>query len=112
MAQSPSSTSTQYSITVIFTSLQTAGSTVTLTDEDGNTVLSYTPEKQYQSILLSSASLEKGGTYTLKVDNKTLTDITLTSAVTRISDNGSTVTNNTGGGQTRTPGNNNMPGRN
>lgn len=113
MAQSPSSTSTQYSITVIFTSVQTAGSTVTLTDKDGNTVLSYAPEKQYQSILLSSASLEKGGAYTLKADNKTLTDITLTSAVTIISDNGSAVTNNPGSGQNRTPGNNNnMPGRN
>ncbi len=113
MTQSPSTSSTQYSITVIFSSAQTACSTVTLTDENGSTVLSYTPNKKYQSILLSSASLVKGGTYTLKVNNKELTDITISSVVTTISDNGTQVTNNNSGGQTRTPGNNNnMPGRN
>lgn len=44
---------------------QAAGTTVTLTDEDGNVLLTWSPEKTYASVNLSCAELVKGGTYTV-----------------------------------------------
>lgn len=97
MAQSPQDTSTQASITVYYTSAQKAGTQASLLDESGNTVFSFTPVKDYQSILISTPDLALGKTYTLKAGDTKLTDISLSSSVTRISDNGTAVTGGMGG---------------
>lgn len=97
MAQSPQDTSTQASITVYYTSVQKAGAQASLLDESGSTVFSFAPTKDYQSILISTPDLAEGKTYTLKAGNTELTDITLSSVVTRISDDGSAVTGGMGG---------------
>jgi len=97
MAQSPQDTSTQASITVYYTSVQKAGIQASLLDESGNTVFSFTPVKDYQSILISAPDLALGKTYTLKAGDTKLTDITLSSSVTRISDDGTAVTGGMGG---------------
>ena len=65
--------STQCSILVQLDSEQEAGTTITLTDSDGNVVLEYTPQKQYQSIVISTADLETGETYTLTAGEETET---------------------------------------
>ncbi len=81
MAQGFSDTSTQYSILNNFTSSITEGTEVKLTDKDGNTVVSYIPKKQYQSILVSSPDLIKDETYTLSCGDQS-TELTLSSIVT------------------------------
>lgn len=46
---------------------QTAGTAITLTDADGNTLISYTPELDFSVIILSSPDIVSGETYTLTV---------------------------------------------
>lgn len=65
MAQTPSSTSSQKTVAMTFTSNQEANSIVNLQDEAGNTILSFAPSKSYQSVIISSPLLEEGKTYSL-----------------------------------------------
>lgn len=44
---------------------QTEGTAITLTDQDGNEIISYTPELSYVVIILSSPDIISGETYTL-----------------------------------------------
>lgn len=81
MAQGFSDTSTQYSILYNFSSASEAGTEVTLTDADGNKIYSYTPTKQYQSIVISTPDLKKDATYTLTSGSQS-EEITLSSVVT------------------------------
>lgn len=116
MAQSPGTSSSQNSITVIYRSAQAAGTLAALTDESGKTVLAFTPAKTYQSIVFSSPLLEKGKTYTLVSGGmcsgqltdglytggacsggSKLTTITISGTVTRVADDGSSVTGGMGG---------------
>jgi hypothetical protein len=116
MAQSPGASSSQNSITVIYSATQAAGKLAALTDESGKTVLAFAPTKAYQSIVFSSPLLEKGKTYTLISGGSCsgqltdglytggacsggaeLTGVTISGTVTRIADDGSAVTVGTGG---------------
>jgi hypothetical protein len=116
MAQSPGASSSQNSITVIYSATQAAGKLAALTDESGKTVLAFAPTKAYQSIVFSSPLLEKGKTYTLISGGSCsgqltdglytggvcsggaeLTDVTISGTVTRIADDGSAVTGGMGG---------------
>jgi len=81
MAQGFSETSSQYSLLYNLTTVSDDGTEVKLTDEDGNVVASYTPNKQYQSVVISAPELTKDETYTLSCGDQT-TDITLSSVVT------------------------------
>lgn len=49
----------------VSTGSQEAGTTVTITDSEGNEVLSYTPELAFQVIIFSSPDLRAGETYTV-----------------------------------------------
>ncbi|MBP5271936.1 MAG: carbohydrate-binding domain-containing protein, partial [Clostridia bacterium] len=73
MAMNFSSSSTQCSLLVSFDGTVSGGTEVTLKDSDGKTLLSYTPEKDYQTVVLSSADLKKGETYTVTAGSKTQT---------------------------------------
>ena len=46
---------------------QTAGTRITLTDADGNVVISYAPELDFAVVILSSPAMEKGKSYTITV---------------------------------------------
>ncbi|MDF2588099.1 MAG: hypothetical protein K0S41_1940 [Anaerocolumna sp.] len=81
MAQGFSEASTQYSILYSLTEVSNANTEITLKDENGNVVISYTPNKQYQTIVISTNELAKDKTYTLTSGDQTA-DITLTSMVT------------------------------
>jgi len=81
MAQGFSDTSTQYSILYYLTSVSSAETEVTLKDSSGKVVASFTPTKDYQSIVLSLPELTKDATYTLTSGEQTA-DITLSSVVT------------------------------
>lgn len=67
MAEAPTDASTQYSMLVNFTSGQSAGTLINITDSQGNNVLTFAPAKTYQSIVLSSADLTEGETYTVSL---------------------------------------------
>lgn len=78
MAQGFSDSSAQCSILYNLSSTVSAGSEVVLKDSDGSTVVSYTPQKDYQSVVISSDKLEQGQTYTLSAGGQTA-EITLDS---------------------------------
>lgn len=80
MAQGFSDTSSQYSILYNLPSACDAGTEVKLTNKDGNVVISYTPEKEYQSVVISTPELLKGETYTL-ISGKQTQEITLSTMV-------------------------------
>lgn len=63
MTQSPSDTSTQKTVAMTFANNQEANSVVAVLDESGNLVMSFAPSKTYQSVIISSPSLEAGKTY-------------------------------------------------
>lgn len=46
---------------------QSAGTAVTLADQNGNSLLSYTPEMSFQVVILSSPDMVSGETYTITV---------------------------------------------
>ncbi len=73
MAVNFGSDSTQASMLVTFDSTVSADTKVVLKDSDGNTILSYTPEKDYQSVVISSPDIEVGETYTVSAGDESQT---------------------------------------
>lgn len=65
MAQATSDSSTQYSILMTYPQTQAAGTIVNLQDSNGKSIATIAPEKEYQTVVVSSPELKKGGTYTL-----------------------------------------------
>ncbi len=65
MAQATSDSSTQYSILMTYPKTQAAGTIVNLQDSNGKSIATIAPEKEYQTVVISSPELKKGGTYTL-----------------------------------------------
>lgn len=78
MAQNFGSSSTQGSI--LLTASSVAGGIITLTDADGNVLVEYTPEKNYNCVVVSCPELTEGNTYTLSLGGETQT-VTLTSLI-------------------------------
>ncbi len=76
MAEAPDSTSEQLSVLVNLDATQSAGTRVSLVNTDtGEVVMSYTPEKIFQSVVFSSPDLESGASYEFYLDgNATGTD--------------------------------------
>lgn len=81
MAYSFSDTSTQYSLLYNFSNLNAAGTEVKLTDENGTVLASFTPNNEYQSVVISTPEMKKDATYTITSGEQSDT-ITLTSIVT------------------------------
>jgi len=67
MDQNFGSDSTQGSILYQLSSVQAAGTTITLKNSDGSVLASYTPVKEFQSVVVSAPGIESGSTYTLTV---------------------------------------------
>lgn len=65
MAETFSENSTQYSVLYNFSQNMEAGTEIVLLDENGKSVISFTPSKVYSSVVLSSPDM-KEGTYTLR----------------------------------------------
>ena len=63
MAQNFDSDSTQGSLLVNLTDNQSGE--ITLEDGDGNTLVSYTPVRDFNSVVISCEELEEGAAYTL-----------------------------------------------
>ena len=105
MLDIPKTSSAQANLVVYYSANQPAESIINLTNEAGNTIVTYAPSKVYQSIVISSPELQIGKKYTLYANNQKLCAINLTSAVTSVSDSGAEVTgrNGFGGGQGERP---------
>jgi len=73
MAENFGSDSTQGSILYNLSSAQDAGTSITLTDSAGNVLVSYTPAKQFQSVVVSAPGVKSGSTYTLAVGSQNTT---------------------------------------
>jgi hypothetical protein len=67
MAMNFDSGSTQGSILYNLTAAVSAGTEITLTDGSGSVLAQYTPDKQFQSVLVSAPGIVSGATYTLTV---------------------------------------------
>lgn len=68
MAENFGSNSTQGTILYNFSS--SVSGEVTLKDSDGNVIASYTPTKEYQSVVISSPEITNSGTYTISAGNE------------------------------------------
>ncbi len=79
MAQNFSSTSTQ-GVMMVTVSSQQAGSAITLTDQNGQELISWTADKAFDSVILSCPEILEGETYTLSVGG-TETQVTMDSLV-------------------------------
>lgn len=79
MAQNFGSDSTQGCM-LVTVSESTLTGTLTLTDSDGNVIVSYSSEKAYNSVVISSPDIKKGATYTLATGDTTNT-VTMSSLV-------------------------------
>ncbi len=125
MAQAPSEASAQNSILMYYPGIQEAGTLIHLEDNKGNKVVTFAPEKEYQSVVISSPALEKeteytlytGGTSTGSISNGLYTDgayqggtkiidFTITGSVTWLSETGVTTQQGfgPGGGNRAGPG--------
>ena len=72
--------STQYSVLHNLSTTVSGGTEVVVSDSQGNVILSFTPEKDYQSVVFSSPDI-KEGTYTITAGSVT-EEITVNSIVT------------------------------
>ena len=64
MAEHPSDSSTQNSVSCTFDNTYEGGTLVTLLDESGKEILSFAPSKTFQNIIISSPDINSGVTYT------------------------------------------------
>lgn len=76
MAQSASEDSEQNSLLMTFPEVQEAGTLIHLEDSDGNTIVTFAPEKVYQSVFISSPTITKDTSYSLFVGGSTTGDQT------------------------------------
>jgi len=65
MAQATSSDSSQYAVLYNYDSAQSAGTLISIMNQSGESILTFAPSKEYQSVLFSSADIQNGATYTL-----------------------------------------------
>ncbi|MFJ8265609.1 carbohydrate-binding domain-containing protein [Peribacillus asahii] len=65
MAQAASEESTQNSVLMTFSETKSAGTVVHLEDSEGNGIVTFKPQKDYQSVFISSPKLKKDTSYTL-----------------------------------------------
>lgn len=114
MTMTPSDSSSQYSLSMTFSSTQEPGTIVSIVDADQKEIVTFAPGKQFQNIMISSPDLKEGeeyavytgGTYTGTSTDGYLTDesyeggteiirFTISSAITYLNEAGVT----TGGSQ-------------
>ena len=79
-----SSSSTNYSLVMGFTTRYQAGTVVTVEDSDGTEILKIIPEKVFSSVTFSAPSLKEGSTYAIKINGTIYATATLTSITTKI----------------------------
>ncbi len=94
-----STSSTQKSILINLSTTVSANTSFVITDTSGNTVLSFTSPKVFQSVMFSSSSLTAGKTYTYSVGGTTTGTFTVSSsgALTQVGTSGGMMGGGNGG---------------
>lgn len=98
MAEAPDSSSSQLSFLMYYSSVQAAGTPIIVKDAAGNTLISYTPAKDYSSVAVSSPALKSGETYTLYSGENKIVSFTLTDKITYLNESGITTNQSKGPG--------------
>lgn len=88
MAEYPDTASTQNVIIATFSQTQPAGSTVRITDADGNELLSFAPAERYASVIFSAPEIQSGEEYTVFSDETALGSVTVTETLSYIGRSG------------------------
>lgn len=101
MVETPASNSAQYVISYAQSANIAAGTTIKLVDASGNTMVEVTTVKACQSVIISSAALQNGATYTLYAGTGQLAQVTISSTITSA---GTSQGGPGGGGQGGQPG--------
>ena len=114
MAQGFGDESTQCSVLVNFDEWIDAGETITLTDSNGNKLLTYKADKKFNSVLISTSDMKQGETYTLTAGDQTSTfameDVTYSEGSGGMQGTGGDPGNGGMQGTGRDPGNGGMQG--
>lgn len=79
MAQAPSNSSQQPSMSVNFSSIQKAGSVITVKDADGNVLCTHTAKKQFANAVISDSDFQLGSTYSIYIDDTQVREVIFTS---------------------------------
>lgn len=77
MAMAPSEESSQHALLMYYPTTQAADTMVQLVNEDNEVLISFKPDKSYQSIMISSPLIEEGKTYSLYAGGQSELDETL-----------------------------------
>ena len=101
MVETPASNSAQYVISYAQSANIAEGTTIKLVDASGSTVVEVTTVKVCQSVIISSAALQNGASYTLYAGTSQLAQVTISSTITSA---GTSQGGPGGGGQGGQPG--------
>lgn len=84
MLESVSSKSSQYNVTIVFTSNYSGNDIISIEDNNSNEIISYTSNKSYNSLVISSPLFKKDEVYTIKVNGEEYKTFTISSVTTMI----------------------------
>lgn len=87
MAEGPSATSTQNSVKITLTS-QSAGTAISIKGSSGSEIASFTPSKQYASVVISSPDIKSGSTYTVYAGGNEVGSFTVSGTVSEVTQSG------------------------
>lgn len=88
MMQTPSTVKGSNCITMTYASRQSGDTEVKIVDVNGDTVFSYTPGKDFASIIIVSQDIKDGQSYTLKTGENTTMEFTVTDTMTTLAEEG------------------------
>lgn len=84
MVETPGANSEQNVVSIAFSSRRTANQLIELKDVSNNVIISFTPSKTYQSLIISVPELTLGSTYTISIDGSNVTSFTQTQTIVYI----------------------------
>jgi hypothetical protein len=108
MFEAPDSASQGVAI-ILYTSTQSSGTDINVSDSSGNSLASFTPENSYTCVIVSSPEMSSGSTYTLSSGGTTLCDFTLDDTISYFYSDGSSYTGSSNNSNSQ-PSNQNTPG--
>ncbi len=77
-----------HSVTVILLNVYSAGTNIIVEDSNGTELANFTPQKTFSSITFGSPTLQRGATYTLKINGTVYQSFTISSISTQIGNSG------------------------
>lgn len=84
MVETPAKNSSQNVVSIAFSSAHAAGTEITLQDASGEIIVSYTAQKSFQSLIISSPEIKNGSSYTIYSGTTKISTFTVSSIITSI----------------------------